>query len=264
MSIAVLNKSVSALLERKLQLLRQNQDAVLRGIVSAGYTRLGNEMSRCIDERQTAHALISIPLAVYRDIVAAVTDATRTWPSNVWQSVRTTLLLPGGVIDDASTLNKILDKLAWRMEAGPYTLRYIDPSAFEECIRRIAGRFGIKKDDLNAKRGLRLASMAAAAEAGLRNIARQARGQVSTAIEEYLIAQQVAIKQVRTTTRASLTILDQRKRKTQDRYARWENEYQKLKKEFPSKPDSWYAKKIERLDIADGRTHETIRKRMKR
>lgn len=42
----------------------------------------------------------------------------------------------------------------------------------------------------------------------------------------------------------------------------WQKEYKKLKKEHPDKPNTWIALKIAKMDIAQGRDAETIRKRM--
>lgn len=56
------------------------------------------------------------------------------------------------------------------------------------------------------------------------------------------------------------------KRKTEAMYEDWQEEYLKLRRTYPDvirHPDSWIAKKIARLDIAQGRDAETIRKNMK-
>jgi len=56
---------------------------------------------------------------------------------------------------------------------------------------------------------------------------------------------------------------DARKRETQALYDSWRNQYWKLKKKHPDKSDSWYANRISRMEIAQGRSTETIRKNMK-
>jgi hypothetical protein len=55
-----------------------------------------------------------------------------------------------------------------------------------------------------------------------------------------------------------------RKLDTQAMYEEWRKEYRALRKRRPSMPDTWYAKQIAKMDIAQCRDAETIRKRMKR
>jgi hypothetical protein len=50
---------------------------------------------------------------------------------------------------------------------------------------------------------------------------------------------------------------------TQARYKSWQKAYRELKKTHPGKSDSWYAQKIAKMDIAQDRNSETIRKNMK-
>jgi hypothetical protein len=54
-----------------------------------------------------------------------------------------------------------------------------------------------------------------------------------------------------------------RKLDTQAMYESWQKEHRALKKENPGKSDSWCAYRIAKMDIAQGRKKETIRKRMK-
>ncbi len=54
-----------------------------------------------------------------------------------------------------------------------------------------------------------------------------------------------------------------RKLDTQAMYESWRKEYRALKKQHPNKSDSWYSRKIAKMDIANGRSDETIRKNMK-
>lgn len=55
-----------------------------------------------------------------------------------------------------------------------------------------------------------------------------------------------------------------RKLDTQAMYKSWQKEYRKLKKENPKKSDTWCSKQIAKMDIAQGRDAETIRKKMKK
>jgi hypothetical protein len=61
----------------------------------------------------------------------------------------------------------------------------------------------------------------------------------------------------------SNTRREARKLKTQDMYENWRKEYRALLKKHPRMSDVWYSKKIARMDIAQGRNEETIRKKMK-
>jgi hypothetical protein len=57
-----------------------------------------------------------------------------------------------------------------------------------------------------------------------------------------------------------------RKRKTEAMYEDWREEYLRLRRKYPDTvrhSDSWIAKQIAKLDIAQGRDAETIRKNMK-
>lgn len=55
-----------------------------------------------------------------------------------------------------------------------------------------------------------------------------------------------------------------RKLKTQTLHERWRKEYRALKKRRPDMSDVWYSQQIAKIDIAEGRNAETIRKHMKR
>jgi hypothetical protein len=55
-----------------------------------------------------------------------------------------------------------------------------------------------------------------------------------------------------------------RKLQTQARYESWQKEYRKLKRIKPGNPDTRYAQQIAKMDIADGRDAETIRRHMKK
>lgn len=55
-----------------------------------------------------------------------------------------------------------------------------------------------------------------------------------------------------------------RKLATKAMYQNWHDEYLKLVKEAPNKPDTFYAMKISKLSIAQGRDSGTIRKKMKK
>lgn len=53
-----------------------------------------------------------------------------------------------------------------------------------------------------------------------------------------------------------------RKKVTAATYASWRQEYRNLKLKQPGKSDAWYSQRIAKMDIANGRDAETIRKQM--
>ena len=53
-----------------------------------------------------------------------------------------------------------------------------------------------------------------------------------------------------------------RKLVTQAMHESWRRKYRQLKRSKPGKSDRWYALQIAKMDIADGRDTETIRKKM--
>lgn len=55
-----------------------------------------------------------------------------------------------------------------------------------------------------------------------------------------------------------------RKLDTQDMYESWRKAYRKLLREKPGKSDRWYSFQIAKMDIAQGRDAETIRKQIKK
>ncbi len=55
-----------------------------------------------------------------------------------------------------------------------------------------------------------------------------------------------------------------RKLETQALHESWQKEYRKLKRVKPGRTESWYAKKIAKMDIGHDRKAETIRKNMKK
>jgi hypothetical protein len=54
-----------------------------------------------------------------------------------------------------------------------------------------------------------------------------------------------------------------RKLETQALHASWQKKYRELKRSKPGRSDSWYAQQIAKMDIAQKRDPETIRKNMK-
>jgi hypothetical protein len=55
-----------------------------------------------------------------------------------------------------------------------------------------------------------------------------------------------------------------RKLETQAMYASWQKKYRELKRRKPGRTERWYAKQIAKMDIAQNRHPDTIRKNMKK
>jgi hypothetical protein len=62
----------------------------------------------------------------------------------------------------------------------------------------------------------------------------------------------------------SSTRREARKLDTQTMYESWQKEYRTLRKKRPGMSDVWYSQQLAKMDIAQGRDAETIRKRMKK
>jgi hypothetical protein len=54
-----------------------------------------------------------------------------------------------------------------------------------------------------------------------------------------------------------------RKQETNEKYKAWNKAYRELSKKHPGKTDTWISKQIQKTDIGDGKTAETIRRKMK-
>jgi hypothetical protein len=61
-----------------------------------------------------------------------------------------------------------------------------------------------------------------------------------------------------------MTPREARRKSTLTKYKRWQKEYRRLKKSRPKMSDVWYSQQIAKLDVADDRSADTIRKHMKR
>jgi len=54
-----------------------------------------------------------------------------------------------------------------------------------------------------------------------------------------------------------------RKQETIEKHKAWNTAYRKLRKASPGKNDTWISKQIQKMNISDGKTAETIRRKMK-
>ncbi len=64
--------------------------------------------------------------------------------------------------------------------------------------------------------------------------------------------------------KTSTTRNESRKQASQKRYAAWKKAYKELKRKRSNMSDVWYSQQIEKMDIAENRDAETIRKHMKK
>jgi len=83
-------------------------------------------------------------------------------------------------------------------------------------------------------------------------------------LDQAMIRQQVdAATTVDSRYTPSNTKREARKLDTKAMYESWQKEYRKLKKSRPKMSDVWYSQQIAKLDVADDRSADTIRKHMK-
>jgi len=180
---------VRSLITRKLRYQRHEQEKLLASTNQAAYSKLHEEVLANIRIQNIGKAFTSVPLSMYKNIVASATAMTKEWPGIVWKTIASILSTAQVVPRDRLALNKIVDEFAWVIDQNPFTLSYIDPEQFMGVVRREAGRFGfIHQDDL-ASFNRQLELKAAAAQCGILNSARQAREGIGIAIDEYVLAQ---------------------------------------------------------------------------
>lgn len=264
-----LSEDLRSLIIRKLRHQRRELQRRLAGATREAYSTLGDEISTHVRAREPGQALVSAPLAAYKEIVATATAATRDWPVIVWETTASLLEKGQAAPGDGQELNTIVDEFTWSAEQEPFTLEYIESERFRESVYRMAERYGRARDDRITEIDRQLDLAAAAARAGIVKTASQAREGIGIRIEEYLLAQG---QRGPTATPAETSEYHQpstarrevRKQGTQAMYKEWHRAYRVLKREHPNMSDVWYAERIARMDIAKGRNSDTIRKRMKR
>ena len=258
------------LIVRKLRHQRREQQRRLAGAIQGAYAKLDDEISAPIRAGKPGQALVSAPLAAYREMVAAATAATRDWPAIVWEPTASLLKKGQGPPGDGQVLNAIVDEFAWSARQKPFTLDSIDPTRFREAVYRMAERYGFARDDMITEFYRQLDLDAAVAHAGIVNTARHVREGIGIRIDEYLVAQRQSDPPTPTSAgtsehrQPSTARRELRKQDTQATYEEWRRAYRKLKREHPNKSDVWHAQQISRMDIAQGRLPDTIRKQMKR
>ena len=71
-------------------------------------------------------------------------------------------------------------------------------------------------------------------------------------------------EEIRSKGKQPLTRREKQKLKIQSRNESWHKAYLELKKKHPKRSDAWYSQKIENMEIAQGKSSETIRKIMKK
>lgn len=262
-SDSTLPEEAQILIARKLRQQRREQEKLLVGAKQAAYSKLRKDLLANIQARRLGQTLISVPLEVYGEIVASVTNATIQWPGIVWRTIKSILEKAQVRLRDSREINAIVDEFSWAVEQNPFTLDWVEAERFRESVHREVKRYGVFRDEFMAAFNQQLEHAAALAQCGILNTARQAREGIGIAIDEHLIA-----KRITTSPTAgnhytpSNARREARKLDTQAMYEQWRKEYRMLKKNRPNMTDVWYSQQIARLEIARGRDAETIRKQI--
>lgn len=197
----VLPEEVHSLITRKLRYRQREQQKQWTSASQAAYSKLHEEMLANIHIGNYRNALTSVPLAIYKEIVANATAMTEEWPGIVWGVIESILSTAQVVSPDVSAINRIVDEFAWATGVDPFTLNYVDPERFEGIVRRGASRYGINRQDDLAFFNSQMGLAAAAAQSGILNTARQAREGVGIAIDLYVLAQHCPAPKLKASTK---------------------------------------------------------------
>ncbi|MEN8136176.1 MAG: hypothetical protein ABFS18_11670 [Thermodesulfobacteriota bacterium] len=255
-----LPEEVRSIIIRKLRHLRVEQKERWVDVAVATSSKLSEEILADINARRLAKAVSKV--SVYQEIVTNAMAMTKEWPAIVWGAITSILEKAQVAVVDGQELNDIVDEHAWGIRQHPFTLAYIDAQRFHDHVQRTVGRYGLKTQS-SLDHGLLLA--AAAGESGVRTRARQERERIGIAIDEYVIAsRQSASSAVPGRHTSSCIKREAGKLATQAMYEKWQKAYRDLLKKHPDMPDVWFSRKIAKMDIAQGRDSETIRKNMKK
>lgn len=253
-----LQEAVIRLIERKLRYQSDELGKLWTDTVQCAYKRLSREISASVTPYGVGPALISASLKVYDEFAAYATKTTYEWPETLWKTIIGTLEAKNVAILDSSTLQAMVDKHCWGFNDEPFTLTYVNAERFMGVVHSYASRYGNARDKLDEfDRQLRFA--ASAVRCGTINRARHAREKLQIAIDEYVLTQ-------RSKNESKLpppSRREVRKHHTNATHKAWQQEYRRLKKKHPAKSDTWCANQIAKMDIAQGRNAETIRKCVK-
>ncbi|OGQ95520.1 MAG: hypothetical protein A2521_07620 [Deltaproteobacteria bacterium RIFOXYD12_FULL_57_12] len=255
-----LPEEVRSLIIRKICHLRQEQERRWEDVTRAAYSKMREEMLVNIKARKWGEATITIPVSVYREIVANAITMTKKWPGIVWEAITSTLEKAQVAPVDSHDLDAIVDEHAWHIEQHPFTLGYIDSNRFKEIAHR--GLSSYRQGDSSFDRAL--SREAVKGQCGVINTARQEREGIAIAIAEYVIVQrQNASSAASNRYNSNTEKREALKLKTRARHEDWQKAYRNLKEIHPDRVDSWISRKIAKMDIALGCNAETIRKNMK-
>lgn len=256
---------VKEFIERKIRHRRGELKRRWVGSTTVIYSKLRADILECIQARRLKRVFTAAPLATYKALVATANDLTTEWPSTVWDSIISVLAKAGAPRPGRDELNAMVDKFAWAIDAPPFTLDYISTKRLRELVAREASRYGLAPFPPDASVNRQWNIDESSAKASFVNNARVAREGISIAIDEYLVEQRTvdisvpSAQYTRNTARR-----EARKLNTADMHAQWQKEYRALKKKKPNMSDVWYSQQIAKMDIAQGREAETIRKNMKK
>jgi hypothetical protein len=256
-----LHEEVKNLIIRKLRQQRRELEKQYTIAKRAVHAKFREGFLAHIRAGRTGQALIAAPLEAYKDLVVFTITTTKQWPASVWRSIGS-ILEKANIVPDGQEINAIVDEFAWAMKQNPFTLRWADAEKFQESVGREVQRYGTFPDEFTADLNRQLGLAAGAARCGILSTAKQAREGAGIVIAEYLITPRTTIPSGNLSARSG-TRREFRKLETQDRYKGWQKKYRLLKTIKPNRTDAWYSQQIAKLDIACGRSADTIRKHMK-
>lgn len=290
---------VRTLITRKLRMLKENRDREWQRVILSARNELKGKISVQIlstpapvlgargpflgSSKQNVGGAIqqhgsSIVLSVYRQIANEAMNMTVKWPGGIWTEISSTLgkTMSGPI--EAQELDSIVDDNSWNYWQLPFPLDYIEPNVFKGIVKDEAARWAL---DFTPTFGRQFAIEVTAWQGKIKNAARSAREAVGIAIAEYVLAQkriasaaaaavataastgpEMAAVTAEVSTTPQNIIRQAGKLGTQAMYEVWRKKYRELKRKNPNKVDTEISKMIKKMDIAQGRDSETIRKQM--
>lgn len=269
----MLPEDVQNLIKSKLRHLQREQGQLWTSAKLAAYSKLRQEISANVSARRIGRAFTSIPIEAYKVITAYAVSVTKEWPGIAWENIKPILDSAPSLPNEPHAINAIIDEFTWPISQEPFTLNYIDPDRFKGVVHRESRRYGGIEKDFIPSFNEQLSRTAVSARVGIVNEARNTREGIRIAIGEYLLKQRKnelhpptnIIPSINADARYTPTTARRETRKldTQAMYKSWGKEYRKLMKNRPNMTGVWYSRQIAKLDIAQGRNAETIRKNMK-
>lgn len=175
------------LITRKLHFQKREQEKQWVSTAQAAYARLHEGIFANVQAQKLSRGLTSTALGIYSEITTSATIMTNEWPSIVWKIISSILEKTGIALRDGQELNAIVDEFAWATGQIPFTLHYIDPDRFSAIVYRGISKYGDVQEDITTHFNKQLKLASSTAQCGINNTAREAREEISIAIDEYLL-----------------------------------------------------------------------------